>query len=137
MKHQDHSGKNCEGERDPQHKKCWHCLICSFVQCEELTEEEINYDLVKKLKDAGFPIKNTKILFPTLSELIEACGEEFGHLILNVNSSGDRTWLATASIKIAGGVGEELARVSGYKTPEESVSNLWLKLNDKIKGENK
>lgn len=49
----------------------------------------INYELAKKLKDAGFPQKDicghcgylnidyTDVAFiPTLSELIEACGED-------------------------------------------------------------
>ena len=104
----------------------------------------ITYKLAKRLKDAGFPqncdhdsMMNAMseiegiVHYPTLSELIEACGEEFGHLVLNVRSSGERIWLATASVKIAGGVGKELARVSGYNTPEEAVALLWIKLNEK------
>lgn len=40
-------------------------------------------ELTKKLKDAGFPQKWTLILnkgYPTLSELIEECGDDLGDL---------------------------------------------------------
>lgn len=79
----------------------------------------------KELEDAGFQVSqgdcpecgsyvNNK-RFPTLSELIEACGDKFNTLE-RIRTS----WTAQ-------GGGEE-----GYGgTPEEAVSNLWLALNKK------
>ena len=98
----------------------------------------MRYELAKKLKDAGFPqdglnectfrncnCHNLKkcggcsnclwIRFPTLSELIEACGYGFRKLI----HIGDE-WQAESFTFGEGGVG---------LTPEEAVANLWLELN--------
>lgn len=123
----------------------------------------MNYELAKKLKDAGFPqtgqrpwfcgghvyygdgegfelCKETEPIIttdhycessglvaefvyeiPTLSELIEACGENFYSLYRHqkdkwqAHSTGD-LW----DIEIAHG-----------PTPEEAVANLWLALNKK------
>lgn len=96
----------------------------------------MNYELAKKLKDAGFPqigrglfmigdgtpIKlvepgevisldesNPVVYLPTLSELIEACGESF------------------KSLELVGGhfyTNDCWER----ETPEEAVANLWLAL---------
>jgi len=100
----------------------------------------MNYKLAKKLKDAGFPqyvegVKNLKspnryymvegtlevvdCFNPTLSELIEACGDE----IVLVKFKEDNTWCAGTHI-------DYYADVEG-KTPEEVVANLWLSLNKK------
>jgi len=99
----------------------------------------MTYELAKKLKDAGFlmptlrelDITNTVVfrrewacfddekeirLYPTLSELIEAC-EEKGELVINVLK------------------GYSMARIVGRdegadgSTPEEAVANLWITLN--------
>ena len=123
----------------------------------------MNYELCKKLKDAGFPqepristggvdgevfggfyhvgmidgdgafgyftvseyeeylkrdsTKHVIAKAPTLSELIEACGERFDAL----QSLGGR-WGARASILSAEG-----------STPEEAVANLWLALQESSK----
>ena len=106
----------------------------------------MNYELAKKLKDAGFqfnsyvpvlandingnPIEieeNVVDRFPTLSELIEACGEEFKHLgrfeqeISNSSPSHYTVWYV---------VGHTIPKVEA-KTPKEAVANLWLRLNKK------
>lgn len=116
----------------------------------------INYELAKKLKDAGFPqglehqfVKSKNdtewyiwnrtdisefetpntivsgISCPTLSELIEACGEEF----LSLDSprvDGIGEWCAVGTL------GEnQLYREANGQTPEEAVANLWLALNKK------
>jgi len=59
-----------------------------------------------------------RFIAPTLSELIEACGDEFLELALTVNGG----WLARG-------------RVPGYdevaaleNTPEEAVARLWVAL---------
>lgn len=98
----------------------------------------MNYELAKKLKDGGFPqeveygeVYNDKsrgdgtiengffIRKPTLSELIEACGDKFHELV--------REWdgqftCRTDYMDMQGTYGS---------TPEEAVANLWLKLNKK------
>ena len=110
----------------------------------------MNYKLAKQLKEAGFPqgvkgrakddysvgnwvydepvdkIKPKKetprSYIPTLSELIEACGDEFEAL--------ERIrgyW--TASGKISA---NERIRTHLCKTPKEAVAKLWLKLNNKL-----
>ena len=87
--------------------------------------EGISYELAKELKDAGFPKYRDKELTivdgvfinpPALSELIEACGEEFMQLH---KIREDHWW--------AGDIAEEGKYASG-KTPEEAVARLWLKL---------
>lgn len=85
----------------------------------------MRYELMKKLHDARFPNLESDwideighvTVHPTLSELIESCGEG-ARCLLN---KGDGTGWAYA----VNGVG-----ASG-ETPEEAVANLWLKLNKK------
>lgn len=113
----------------------------------------ITYELAKQIKDAGFPQKismwsivffegisfnlaessnfkkledKEKVLIPTLSELIEACGDKFHTLervVLNKTF-----WAAT-------GKSQEgkyfLYKGMGAETPEETVANLWLVINNK------
>ena len=96
----------------------------------------MNYELAKKLKDAGF-LQLTKgrfveaplhdginvflkqedvfIYAPTLEELIEACGKDF----FNVTFTGETYSASGMRIGVSG------------KTPSEAVANLWLKLNKK------
>lgn len=92
----------------------------------------MRYELAKQLKDAGYPIKtiagdsfeahdfiedNKRCLFPTLPELIEACGERFGALhLLNGN------WYCFEQQ-------EENEHKGKASTPEEAVAKLWLELN--------
>lgn len=89
----------------------------------------MNYEVAKRLEDAGFEFKthlvcgdgiDTEDSFfehkPTLSELIEACGEI--HLWGPNQGSG---WYAD---------GGENTKQHG-STPEEAVANLWLALNEK------
>lgn len=106
----------------------------------------MTYELAKELKDAGFPQgclpffcdgckkaqhndegidmcdcevnKYTQTYIPTLSELIEACGEHFGTLTRNGS-----TWYASHY---------EFIDVYEYgPTPDEAVARLWLALNRK------
>lgn len=99
----------------------------------------MNYELTKKLKEAGFPIKIEThrqssgweeyiMIPPTLSELIEACGERFGFLLLNQEN---KMWLGRE--KGIEPIHPEFSGYKHYETPEEAVANLWLKLNKKIK----
>lgn len=103
----------------------------------------MNYELAKQLKDAGFSqkgagrvassntpfVKGNKIDYvdehfyiPTLSELIEACGDRFLELALLDNGK----WYA------AGGEGRVYHHeMNNFSTPEIAVANLWLELNKK------
>ena len=96
----------------------------------------MNYELAKQLKDAGFPQEgegkyfgmvdvNARHYIPTLSELIEACGDDF----MALNKSGQDTkykgnWLAQRCITCPDEFYEG-------KTPEESVAKLYLELHKK------
>jgi len=106
----------------------------------------MNYELAKQLKDAGFPQISENVLRnisleeemnrqligqesnyicnPTLSELIEACGDRFDALIKDTEVKGD--WVATAE----NGDNDNLVSQTS-STPEESVANLWLAINKK------
>lgn len=107
----------------------------------------MDYSLAKQLKDAGFPqklkhgchfyydnmrndfiIKNTRenalyeetTVRPTLSELIEACGDETVQLTSYTTriSLGEKR--CVAKCKEILGIGD---------TPEEAVAKLWIVLN--------
>ncbi len=116
----------------------------------------MTYELCKKLKDAGFPIKEWdcscclemkgRLEIPTLSELIQACGDRFvmvGNDKAHENFSlGGRNYVLKQQIN-----GENMWRSYAYtgrkedpigkiveeygNTPEEAVANLWLELNKK------
>jgi len=97
----------------------------------------ISYKYTKKLKKAGFPkdwtewenhdqelLKATWDMYgkgysPTLSELIEACGERFETLEKTKNN-----WKCIP----AGSCLYSLDWTVG-SSPEEAVAKLWLKLN--------
>jgi len=129
----------------------------------------MNYELAKRLKDTGFPQEfklgswcceshgddayekkcqcygDLLVYAPTLSELIEACGEKFKQLnyhkmkrksgyglchtpdegIVDMNVVGQ--WTARARL----GKEHENHKKRWGHTPEEAVANLWLALNRK------
>lgn len=115
----------------------------------------MNYELAKELKDAGFPqyghnydeggnrcivqgrfiegnakdggtLEGTAYA-PTLSELIEACGEDFKYL----SKRDDGKWVGgNHSGKIVHGEYTEHSYQFG-ETPSEAVARLWLALNKK------
>lgn len=94
----------------------------------------MNYELAKQLKEAGFPqvgypIKKGEFICvtpwtvnefycPTLSELIEACGNKNFRLLADHKGK----WSAYSYIDAIGAEGD---------TAEEAVALLWLKLNKK------
>lgn len=102
----------------------------------------MNYELAKKLKDAGFPNSDKWNLGnpysdgsfdwfdgekPTLSELIEACGNGFNDLA-KINNE----WMASSATyenSYMATTAEIFLNVGNGKTPEEAVANLWLELN--------
>lgn len=103
----------------------------------------MDYETVKKLKNKGFPQpkeepfsghyehKNPGALgeyfySPTLSELIEACGDGFEYLN-KVHGGG---WVAgTKDTPMEGTLGA--SNFEHAKTPEGAVARLWLALNPK------
>ena len=97
----------------------------------------MNYELAKELKDAGFPLPEYPetiigtrgseplklkgiIQEPTLSELIEACGEAFGSITKMFKPDDGLFRAVSYSGKI----------IKTGRTPEEAVARLWLKLNE-------
>lgn len=101
----------------------------------------MNYELAKKLKDAGFPnsrawldngagywVDKGEFVYevPTFSELIEACGDCLSHI-----KKYNGNWWAVSHCghkehETDGNNIEEAA-----PTPEEAVARLWLALNRK------
>lgn len=98
----------------------------------------ISYELAKQLKEVGFPQgvpgfngivniingETEPTYFPTLEELIEACGDNFGELH-HYQNNGD--WYAEAKDWVdEQGVG----RFNTGSTPAEAVARLWIALNN-------
>jgi len=99
----------------------------------------IDYNLAKKLKEARFPNSESWSLeyrdgvarifneglfkCPTLSELIDACGERFKNLWL----TDENGWGATGTLAKDT---PALQQTLYAKTKEEAVAELWLKLNE-------
>jgi len=90
----------------------------------------MTYETAKKLKNAGFPFtwdyEPQSLAFkqyPTLSELIDACGDMFdslekrGGVYFAFGSSKDSAMLKIDPYREVG------------STPGEAVANLWLSLN--------
>jgi hypothetical protein len=94
----------------------------------------INYELAKKLKLVYYSgrIPNEEFVsYPTLSELIEACGKERG-----VDSSF-KLYYHGGIIEWQAGywkldLEDHWEIVQEGSTPEEAVSLLWLKIKQKI-----
>ena len=88
---------------------------------------KISYQLARDLKDAGFPQSELAraqqqagydyVSLPTLSALIEACGENFGAL-----GREPDCWVACESISERG----EWTNAHEGQTPEDAVARLWL-----------
>ena len=109
----------------------------------------MEYKLAKELKDAGFPLHyKTYIthshkdveqkdcercypITPTLSELIESCGEGFD----NLERWGKEEWASYSPSELVdmgcGCCSENTQEQHKGKTPEEAVVKLWLALNKK------
>jgi hypothetical protein len=127
-------------------------MVVQTVQACRLDICFMTYELAKELKDAGFPQEGdggfcldndckddrktcTCIAYqPTLSELIEACGDEF--LALRHAPSRYRGDPESRPMDWQACGGEFRAthwsyQQSGY-TPEEATARLWLALNQKV-----
>lgn len=105
----------------------------------------ILYELAKQLKDAGFPLsmkgfddycrqvyipdgksverEEAEYAYPpTLSELIESCGDGFGKLVKGRGEYNNQWHIYSE---------ENFGYDMWFKTPEEAVAKLWLALNKK------
>ena len=103
----------------------------------------MDYKLAKELKDSRFPksedwgehstlMKGNYFMVdgygvPKLSELIDACGEDFSHLKRYPVDEVVYWWAVTHSKFDKNGNNSE----EQGKTPEEAVARLWLALNKK------
>lgn len=91
-------------------------------------------ELLERLRDRRFP-GITESNYPTLSDLIRECGEQFSELIYFNDS--DKEELNYEWVKESGrwhseyrNDGNIMNCASGH-TPEESVARLWLSLKGK------
>lgn len=88
----------------------------------------MNYELALELKRAGFPQHRANYVDehgwahykPSLSELVEACGDKFLNLSIDLGRNGQ--WMAFATDRVCEGRGQ---------TPEEAIAYLWLMINKK------
>jgi hypothetical protein len=93
----------------------------------------ISYQLAKELKAAGFPQSELAraqqqagydyVSMPTLSALIEACGEDFGALGREPNC-----WVTCECVSDQG----ICENVHQGESPEDAVARLWLSLNQRL-----
>ncbi len=99
----------------------------------------MNYELAKKLKESGFNTSSHEVVWeedsgmgfaivPTLSELIEACGDNFKHL--HFHKERYKPIRGRWSVIGRNNEGKRITDNWGH-APEEAVANLWLKLNEK------
>ena len=90
----------------------------------------MNYELAKELKDAGFPqhepcdtCPRMDFCTPTLSELIEACGDGIRYLCRD----NEGNWEAAEGALVGRQLLHHFSVACG--TPEEAVAMLYLALN--------
>lgn len=106
-----------------------------------------NNELSKKLKEVGFPqytfgispinhaerydrIGGEMVFIPTLSELIDACGDKFISLSNNRQSNPPgEGWTAIANPIPS--IIEKWVEIARGTSPEDAIANLWIKLNEK------
>lgn len=108
----------------------------------------MTYELAKKLKEAGFPMESTGfgefcihdlpdgmcdkecdyvVSFPSLEELIEACGDYF----VDIQRLAENDWKAGGGTVVDGKIGYNCEVRA--QSPSEAVANLWLALNENKK----
>lgn len=103
----------------------------------------ISYELALKLKEAGFPIKDREDCeigncwenghehcYPTLSELIEACGDRF----INLERLRNNKWVCNKEECCLQCNPEGWDNYDSIgETAEEAVASLYIKLHVHIK----
>jgi hypothetical protein len=109
---------------DNPHKGGWNVkATCKF--CGEVREYASSSTLSTTYFE-GCPVISNYI-FPTLSELIEACGDCLSH----IKKWGGYWWAVSHCGHPEHEFGGNNLEEQGI-TPEESVAKLWLELNKKI-----
>ena len=121
-------------------------MIINYELAKQLKEKHprykyhqgIDYKLAKELKDAGFPQHQpcgSECYIPSLSELIEACGDDFENLVRTDEKNLGVWFRAYMTEDAFDELGIPCVRdcdgFEGGDTPEESVARLWLELNKK------
>lgn len=106
----------------------------------------MNYELCKKLKDAGFSQAERKgighgdefiqegddlVYCPTLEELIEACGEPLS--LVSWKTKHDLLWIAVKGTPVNNKEFSIIKDSMSGCTPSEAVANLWIALHEKKK----
>lgn len=105
----------------------------------------MNYELAKQLKEAGFEHNwcseddcscltngSNNSCFPTLSKLIEACGEEFTALIAPKKDMLEKLLADSGRPDVQWCAHSHSLKIFGFgSTPEEAVARLYLELNKK------
>ena len=90
--------------------------------------DDLKQDIISTnaMKEEWLKLNPRMVKIPTLSELIEACGDEFRALRLDssMKTENNEQW---ACDRVEHGVFETFIG----KTPEESVARLYIKLNKK------
>lgn len=88
----------------------------------------MNFELLRQLENAGFLILKTdtgELIEPSLLELIQACGENFGCLYQHVER---KLWEATSKIE------KDKPAVRGLgTTPSEAVASMYVSWINGIK----
>jgi len=104
---------------------------CGFLQYHYNNNKEMSFVGIlpisewKDLRNYKMDLPNDCVKCPTLSELIEACGEEFENLTKTILG-----W--ECNVNYLSDDNEEWTNCETEgKTPEEAVSKLWLELNQK------
>ena len=126
-------------------------MIFQIIHVRGATENNMNYEIALKLKEAGYPqgggdwqtdtwlgprgdvyfrkknngdipnFPEDAVFIPSLSQLIEACGENFTRLTYDRVSKSFSAY-------------QDLPKLYTFtygSTPEEAVGKLWLELNRK------
>lgn len=88
------------------------------IQPEELKDKSYSEPLLAWIKEHHYKTIHT----PSLSELIEACGDKFKHL--SKNGSDTYIWEAV-------GITDKGYWGATGQVPEEAVAKLWMELNKK------
>ena len=102
----------------------------------------MNYELAKKLKDAGFPqtrrpswLYDEDVCEPSLSELIEVLGDKLLWMTHNQNSLGKSlNWTVVGSnnSNVWTRAEEDSLVKVGDTNLEVALAELWLTLNSKV-----
>lgn len=98
----------------------------------------MDYELLEKLRKAGFPFKHSEgetmiVIFPSSSELKEACGSKLGDVhgyYVDIGNTRHEYWVAFPNLSIL----PSMKEVRG-DTEEEALTRFYLELNKNLPNE--